>query len=66
MGVRCNHDTILLYIHPRQVDPDDERALAAFMAPGASSHRQTNLADLIMARLKERQTEQGLPAAGEG
>lgn len=49
-----------------EVDPDDERALAAFMAPGASSHRQTNLADLIMARLKERQTEQGLQAVGEG
>ncbi|GFR48122.1 hypothetical protein Agub_g9949 [Astrephomene gubernaculifera] len=43
-----------------EVDPEDERALAAFMAPGAAAYQQTSLADLIVARLRERQAEQGL------
>ncbi|KAG2432729.1 hypothetical protein HYH02_012863 [Chlamydomonas schloesseri] len=51
-----------------EVDADDERALAAFMAPEAAAggYRQTSLADLIMARLRERQAEQGLAALPEG
>lgn len=49
-----------------QMDADDERALAAFMAPGAEGHVQTSLADLIMARLRERQAEQGLAQLPEG
>ncbi|KAG2424167.1 hypothetical protein HXX76_014700 [Chlamydomonas incerta] len=49
-----------------EVDADDERALAAFMAPGAEGHRQTSLADLIMARLRQRQAEQGLAQLPEG
>ncbi|EFJ50348.1 bystin-like protein [Volvox carteri f. nagariensis] len=48
-----------------EVDPEDERALAAFLAPEASSYRQTSLADLILARLKEQQAERGLPQLPE-
>ncbi|GLI60347.1 hypothetical protein VaNZ11_002468 [Volvox africanus] len=44
-----------------EVDPEDQRALEAFFAPGADSYRQTSLADLILSKLRERQAEQGLP-----
>ncbi|GLC39592.1 hypothetical protein PLESTB_000809400 [Pleodorina starrii] len=48
-----------------EVDPEDERALAAFLAPGAATYRQTSLADLIVSRLRERQAEQGLAQLAE-
>ncbi|GIM15803.1 hypothetical protein Vretimale_18517 [Volvox reticuliferus] len=44
-----------------EIDPEDQRALEAFFAPGADSYRQTSLADLILSKLRERQVEQGLP-----
>ncbi|KXZ55173.1 hypothetical protein GPECTOR_3g32 [Gonium pectorale] len=48
-----------------EVDPDDERALSAFLAPGASSYRQTSLADMVLQRLRERQAEAGLQRVPE-
>lgn len=39
---------------------EDERALAAFMAPGHEDYRQASLGDLILSKLREQQKEQGL------
>ena len=47
------------------IDPEDERALAAFMAPGHDSFKQFSLGDLIVSKLKEKQTEGGVPVLPE-
>ncbi len=50
-----------------QVSPEDEAALAAFMAPddpaGGGAHRQLDLGALVMAKLREKQREGGLAVA---
>lgn len=43
-----------------EVSPEDEAALAAFMAPDADSYRQRTLADLVLERIREKQAEQGV------
>lgn len=47
-------------VEDEEVSPEDERALAAFMAPGASSFKQTSLGDLVLAKIREKQDEAGL------
>jgi essential nuclear protein 1 len=42
------------------VSPEDEAALAAFMAPGAAEYQQRTLADVIMDKIRERQEATGL------
>ena len=44
-----------------EVSPEDEAAIAAFLAPGAADHRQRTLADVILDKLKEQEG-----AGGEG
>lgn len=43
-----------------EVSPEDEAALAAFMAPDADSYQQRTLADLVLERIREKQKEQGV------
>jgi hypothetical protein len=43
-----------------EVSPEDEAALAAFMAPDAGAYRQRTLADLVLERIREKQAEQGV------
>ncbi len=43
-----------------EVSPEDEAALAAFMAPDADTFQQKTLADLVLERLREKQKEQGV------
>lgn len=38
---------------------EDEAALAAFMAPGADQYQQRTLTDMIMDRIKQRQSDEG-------
>ncbi|KAF5843232.1 Bystin-domain-containing protein [Dunaliella salina] len=49
--------------------PEEEAALAAFMAPGAENHKQASLGDIIFEKLREKQREKGLdyvlPTEGE-
>jgi essential nuclear protein 1 len=45
-----------------QVSPEEEAAMAAFLAPGASEFKQKSLADIIMAKIREKQEQQGLAA----
>eukprot|EP00798_Chlamydomonas_sp_ICE-L_P021238 gene21238-28154_t len=50
------------------IAPEDEKALEAFMAPGAKDFKQLSLGDLILSKLREKQEEAGmqpLPEAGE-
>ena len=42
-----------------EVSPEDEAALAAFMAPDAGQFRQVSLGDLLVAKLREAQANQG-------
>lgn len=54
-------------LEDEDVAPEDEAALAAFMAPGSGDHRQLSLGDVVLSKLREKQREQGLrelPAAG--
>lgn len=67
--------------HAQELDPEEERALAAFMAPPAAGTSSTagaagggdasqqpggaSLGDLIVARLRERQAQQGLEQVAE-
>jgi hypothetical protein len=44
-----------------EVSPEDEAALAAFMAPGAAAFRQATLADIILDKIRQKQEAQGLP-----
>ncbi|CAD7701501.1 unnamed protein product [Ostreobium quekettii] len=39
---------------------DDERALNAFLAPGHEDYRQETLADVILAKIREKQKMQGI------
>jgi essential nuclear protein 1 len=48
-----------------EVSPEDEAALAAFMAPGAASYTQQSLADVVLSKLREKQKEQGLTVLPE-
>ncbi|KAL4429375.1 hypothetical protein ABPG77_005149 [Micractinium sp. CCAP 211/92] len=43
-----------------EVSPEDEAALAAFMAPDADTFQQKTLADLVLERIREKQKEQGV------
>ncbi|KAL4458621.1 hypothetical protein ABPG75_013486 [Micractinium tetrahymenae] len=43
-----------------EVSPEDEAALAAFMAPEAEHYQQRTLADLVLERIREKQKEQGV------
>lgn len=43
-----------------QVSPEDEAALAAFMAPGADSYHQKTLADMVLEKIRERQAAAGV------
>ncbi|KAI3435957.1 hypothetical protein D9Q98_002015 [Chlorella vulgaris] len=43
-----------------EVSPEDEAALAAFLAPGADSYHQRTLADMVMDRIREKQAEEGV------
>mmetsp|Transcript_1829 Transcript_1829/g.4688 ORF Transcript_1829/g.4688 Transcript_1829/m.4688 type:complete len:537 (+) Transcript_1829:51-1661(+) len=51
------------------LSPEEEAALAAFMAPGAENHKQASLGDIIFEKLREKQREKGLdyvlPTEGE-
>lgn len=52
-----------------EVSPEDEAALAAFLAPGADSYHQRTLADMVMDRIREKQAEEGvseIPRCGPG
>lgn len=48
-----------------ELSPEDEKALAAFMAPDADAYRQTSLGDLVLAKLREEQKERGLDVLPE-
>lgn len=43
-----------------EVSPEDEAALAAFMAPGADSYHQKTLADMVLEKIRERQAAAGV------
>lgn len=43
-----------------EVSPEDEAALAAFMAPDADAYHQCTLADLILDKIRQKQAEQGV------
>ena len=43
-----------------EVSPEDEAALAAFLAPGAADYRQRTLSDLILEKIRQHQEERGL------
>lgn len=43
-----------------ELGPEDEAALAAFMAPGAADYRQRSLSDLILDKIRAKQAEGGL------
>ena len=43
-----------------EVSPEDEAALAAFMAPGATDYRQRTLADLVVERIRQKQGGAGI------
>ena len=43
------------------ISVEDERALAAFMAPDHEQFKQKSLKDLLISRIKEKQHEAGLP-----
>jgi hypothetical protein len=42
------------------VSPEDEAALAAFLAPGADSYHQRTLADMVLDKIREKQGELGV------
>jgi essential nuclear protein 1 len=48
-----------------ELSPEDEKALAAFMAPDADAYRQTSLGDLVLAKLREEQKDRGLDVLPE-
>lgn len=48
-----------------EVSPEDEAALAAFMAPNSSTYKQASLGDLIVSKLKERQAQEGIEVMAE-
>ncbi|KAL3141390.1 hypothetical protein ABBQ32_004967 [Trebouxia sp. C0010 RCD-2024] len=45
-----------------EVSPDDEQALAAFMAPHAGGFQQRTLADLILQKIQDKERGQGQPS----
>jgi hypothetical protein len=45
-----------------EISPEDEAALAAFMAPNAANYKQRTLADLIMDKIKEKEAQGGFDA----
>lgn len=47
-------------IEDEEVSPEDERALAAFMAPSTSGANQQSLGDVILSKLREKQKEHGI------
>ena len=49
-------------VSQEDVDPNDEAALAAFMAPagGVAGQQQLSLGDLIVSKLREKQREAGV------
>ncbi len=55
----------LVAVEEDEVSPEDEAALAAFMAPGASTFTQLSLGDLILSKLREQQQARGLDAMPE-
>ena len=42
------------------MSPEDEAALAAFLAPGADSYHQRTLADMVLDKIREKQGELGV------
>ena len=44
---------------------EDEAALAAFLNPGAAGQQQRTLSDIILTKIRERQTTSGLASAAE-
>ncbi|KAK9811795.1 hypothetical protein WJX72_010259 [[Myrmecia] bisecta] len=48
-----------------EVSLEDEKALAAFMAPNAENYQQRTLADIIMEKIKAKQEAGGLDAGPE-
>lgn len=60
-------DAYTYEIDEEDISPEDERALAAFMAPaggagGAGAAKTLSLGDVVVAKLREKQREQGLEA----
>jgi hypothetical protein len=47
------------------VSPEEEAALAAFMAPGAADYQQRSLADMILGKIREQQAEAGVAVIPE-
>ena len=49
-----------------EVDPNDAKALEAFMAPEGHRPQQMSLGDLIMSKLRDRQKEAGISVVPSG
>jgi len=49
-----------------EVDPNDAKALEAFMAPEGLRPQQMSLGDLIMSKLRDRQKEAGISVVPSG
>ncbi|KAL6760987.1 Bystin-domain-containing protein [Haematococcus lacustris] len=67
-GRAATVDADFVDLGEEEVSAEDERALAAFMAPGAEGYRQSSLGDLVLAKLREQQKDRGLsmlPEEGE-
>ncbi len=47
------------------MSPEEEAALAAFMAPDAAQHQQRSLADLILGKIREQQVAAGVTVIPE-
>jgi len=43
-----------------EISPEDEAALAAFMAPNAADYQQKTLTDIILEKIREKQQQAGL------
>jgi len=46
-----------------EITAEDDAALAAFLAPGAENAKQKTLSDIIMEKIREKQSAAGLPMA---
>ena len=48
-----------------EVSPEDEAAIMAFMSHDAATSQPRNLADIILAKIREKQGDGGLPVLPE-